>query len=215
MSLALSFETQPIMPWAEADGIYTSTRPNSEDAVATIASFCRYSGIQGEVAPSGGVYLKEDETITFAISALPWDPKPRDFFTPPGEVPRVVLSVSDNRFLKYWKLVVRNLILSYDLRQVATVYRPVVTANAIGLRIANLSVLTAAACRLQPISMTAEPDVAGKFTTRAAFDCYLGAPLNLLAGDVIAVAGIKYEVTEESEIDAMDTLTTARCERIS
>ena len=215
--MSLAFDTQSLMPWSESDGVYTSTRPNSADATALVASYCRYSGMRGEAVPSDGVYLHEDETVTFASNALPWEPKPQDTFTPSGDTPRVVIAVNDNRFLKYWKLTVRNLILSYDLQQSAIIYRPNVTASVSGLRLANLAVLRAATpCRLQPITMSAAAGrFAGKLLTRLAFDCYLGVPIRLLAGDVIEVESVKYEVTEQSEIDRLDTLTTVRCERIS
>lgn len=169
-----------------------------------------------EGVTSYGVYLIQKERITLATDALPFDPRPRDTVAPAGKCQRIVISTSGSPFLKFWTLEVQYPCLVDDLDQTATVYRPAPTATDEGFRNPNLAtVYTSQAVRLQPDTRTREWDTAGKVTTRSKFVCVFGSAVTLNAGYVVDVSGVKYEVTQQSEIESLGVLTFAAVERIS
>jgi hypothetical protein len=221
MAPRFAIDSQALLPWNEDTPLaYTSTR-NSGDVAGTVAIYSRYELGVSEAAVSNGVFLKNDEVLTFALGALvdgtgtAFDPKPRDFATPSGKAARVVLEVAEYRMLRYWSLKVRDLILAYDLHDSATVSRPAPTAAATGMRTPALATLAAAVpCRLQPEETARELDTMAKSTSRKGYTAYLGQALALLAGDVITVSGVKYEVLEQSKIANFDTLASVACERL-
>lgn len=211
-----ALDTQSSLPWAEATAAgYTSTR-TAGDASATLAAgaWCRYSMSEAEAAASNGVYLHHDEKVTFALDALPWDPKPRDVLTPAGERPRVVIEATPYRWLKFWDLKVRDLVLAYDLRDLATVRRSNPTPDAVGRRDRNpTDPYDGVPCRLQPTETSF--DLSGDRADQVKkFTCFLGQALTLDPGDTIVVDGVEYEATGQSDIDRFDTLTRVACERI-
>jgi hypothetical protein len=165
---------------------------------------------------SFGVYLIQKELVTLASDALPFDPRPRDTVAPAGKYPRTVTSVGGSPWLKFWTLESQYPSLVDDLDAVATVSRPAPTPTADGMRTPNLgAVYSNVAVRLQPDTRTREWDTAGKVTTRAKFVCVFGAAVVLNAGDVVQVAGVKYEVAEQGEMESLGLLTFAAVERIS
>jgi hypothetical protein len=211
-----AIDTQAYMPWAEATAAtYTSTR-TAGDATATLPAggWCRYTLGEVEAAVSNGVYLRTDETVTFALDALPWEPKPRDTLAPAGLSARVVLDVSPYRFLKFWSVKVRDLVLAYDLRDTCTVRRSNPAPDDAGRRDRNPTDPHAGVpCRLQPLD--AETDLAGdRVDQRRRYACFLGQALTLDPGDTLVVGGVEYEATGQSEIDRFDTLTRVACERV-
>lgn len=213
---ATAVDTQPLLPWPEAAAaVYTSSR-TAGDAAATLAAggWCRYALGQAEAAASNGVFLRTDEAVTFALDALPWDPKPRDVITPAGERPRVVLEATAYRWLKFWSLKVRDLVLAYDLRDACAVRRSSPSPTADGRRARNpADAHTGVPCRLQPVDTRTE--LGGpRVTQRRRFTCYLGQPLLLEPGDTLVVGGVQYEAVGQSDVDRFDTLTAVACERV-
>ena len=169
-----------------------------------------------EGATSYGVYTIQRELFTFATDDLAFVPKLRDTITPAGLYPRVVTSVGGSPWLKFHTLEAQYPSLAEDLDQTATVYRPAPTATAEGFRTPNLAtVYTSQLVRLQPDSRAREFDVLGKVTTRAKYVCVFGSAVTLNAGDVVEVSSVKYEVTEQSEIESLGLLTFAAVERLS
>lgn len=214
----LQFDTQGLLPWNEADWQYVSRRA-AGDVPGTLLKVSRYSLGAKEAARSNGVYLSTDETLTFALDLLDQagiTPKPRDLVTPPGEAERVVLSATPHRFLKFWSLVVRDLALTYDLRDRAAVRRSNPAPDAGGLRVRNPTDPHAdVPCRLQPEEWTRElsAEGMGRVTTRRRYTAFLGRPLLLEAGDTLVVGGVEYEAAGQSDVSQFDTLTRVACER--
>ena len=216
----LQFDTQALLPWTEDGGEYTSVR-TAGDVTVPLDGVARYSLGTKEAARSNGVYLATDEKVTFALAAAELaaagiTPKPRDRFNPAGCSERVVLSVTRNPFLKFWDLVVRDLVVAYDLRDLLTVRRSAPTAAADGLRVRNPADANPnVPGRLQPDEWQREIVTDRRVTTRRKYTAYLGQPLELQAGDTLVLAGVEYEVTGQSDISSFDTLTRVACERIS
>lgn len=208
--------SQTYLPWAETTAAgYTSTR-TAGDAAATLAAgaWCRYSMSEAEAAASNGVYLHHDEKVTFALDALPWDPKPRDVLTPAGDRPRVVIEATPYRFLRFWDLKVRDLVLAYDLRDTATVRRSAPAPDDAGRRDRNpTDAVTGVPCRLQPLD-TATDLTGERVDQTRRYTCFLGQPLLLEPGDTLVVSGVEYEAVGQSDIDQFDTLTRVACERL-
>jgi hypothetical protein len=176
----------------------------------------RHNQGTAEGLTSYGVYLIQKERITLASDALPFDPRPRDTVATVGGNARVVVSVGGSPFLKFWTLEVQFPCLVDDLDALATVYRPSPAPTDEGFRNPNLAaVYTDYAVRLQPDTRVREWDTAGKVTTRAKFVCVFGSAVTLNAGDVVDVSSVKYEVTEQSEVESLGLLTFAAVERIS
>ena len=122
----------------------------------------------------------------------------------------------DPKWLKFYSLSCRCPELAYDLRDLCSVLRPAPTPTAGGLRQANPTTLAAAVpCRIQPDDWSMEQDTAGRVTTRRRYTAYLGLPLELAAGDVLLVAGVRYECVGQSEIQQLDTLTAVKAERVN
>jgi hypothetical protein len=165
---------------------------------------------------SYGVYLIQRERYTIACDAVPFEPRPRDTIAPARKTARTITSVGGSPWLKFWVLEAQYPTLVDDLDQTATVYRPSNAPTNEGLRNATLSaVYSSQACRLQPDDRTREWDTLGKVTTRARYICIFGSAVTLNAGDVVEVSSVKYEVTEQSEIESLGMLTFAAVERIS
>ena len=215
----LQFDTQALLPWNETGFAYVSVGTEGV-LTATIASASRYALGTKEAARSNGVYLNTDEVVTFALDepallAEGITPKPRDTVEPPGECPRVVLDVQPNRFLKFWRLTVRDLVVAYDLRDLLTVKRSTPTPQADGSRLRNPSnAAVDVPGRLQPEEWQRELDTDQRVTTRRRYTAYLGQALVLEAGDTIVLDDTEYEVTGQSDISQLDSLTRVSCERI-
>lgn len=212
----LQIDTQSYLPWNEAGFAYTSVR-DSGNVTATIATASRYPMAVGEAAASNGVYLKGDEKITFALSALAFPPKPRDMIVPPGETTSaVVLETTKYSFLKFWELLVRNLILAYDLRETCTIKRPTVSAGTGGLRSATFTdIATSVPCKLNWDRTAFDQDgTLGRFTGKKQYTLWLGQRTETQAGDIVEVSSVQYEVTEPVGF-GIDGLTEIRCTRIA
>jgi hypothetical protein len=212
----MAFSTQSQSPWNEDGFTYVSVRPNSTNETVTVDDVSWYRGQYSQPAESNEVFQQADARATFSNTAIAFDPKPRDTITPTGGNTHVVISVVYASFLRFWKLVCRDLVLAYDLRDTATIQRPTSEPGADGLRTFSLSALASnVPARLQPESMDSEPDTLGGLTQRTNYAAYLGQALELKPGDLIEVSSVKYEVQEQSVISQVDTLTTVRCTRIA
>lgn len=165
---------------------------------------------------SYGVYTIRRERFTLACDALPFEPGLRDTVAPAKKNPRVVTSVGGSPFLKFWVLDAQYPTLIDTLDQTATVYRPSNAPDGEGFRNPTLATLYASqACRLQPDTTEREWDTAGRVTTRKRYVCVFGSAVVLQAMDVVEVSSVKYEVTQQSEVESLGVLTFALVERIS
>lgn len=165
---------------------------------------------------SFGAYAIQRERFTLAADALPFTPKLRDTVAPFGLPPRVVTEVGGSPWLKFHTLDAQYPSLADDLDATATVFRPAPTPTAEGMRTPNLAaVYTNVACRLQPDTMEVDFEAAGRVTTRRKFVAVFGSAVVLLAGDVLEVAGVKYEVKSQGEVEGLGVLTFASVERVS
>jgi hypothetical protein len=210
----LQVETQSFLPWNESDLAYTSVATAGNTNV-TIATYSRYDMGTKEAARSNGVYLATDDVITFSLAGPgAVVPKPRDRVAIGGKS-SVVITTDDNRFLKYWKLVCRNVSLSYQLNDTATILRSVPSPQADGLRLRNATTLASdVACRLQPEDWVTETTDARR-TKVSNYTAFLETEMVLQVGDTIQVGGVQYEVTGQSDIQNIDGLNRTACQRIS
>ena len=164
---------------------------------------------------SYGVYTIERELFTLATDAIAFTPKLRDTIAPANTTARVVMGVSGSPFLKFWTFEAQYPSLADDLDQSADVERATTAPTAEGLRNPTYTnVYTAVACRLQPDGRVREMDLLGGVKTVSSFVCVFGSAVVLKAGDLIEVSGVKYEVTEQSEVESLGLLTFAACQRI-
>ncbi len=164
---------------------------------------------------SFGEYTIARELFTIAVDAIPLAPRLRDTLTPSGLGARVITSVSGSPWLKFWTLEAQYPSLAGILDQMADVLRATNTPTDEGFRSPSFTeAYDDVPCRLQPDSRQREWDTAGGVKTRSRFVCVFGSAVTLNAGDVIDVNGVKYEVTEQSEIESLGLLTFAACERI-
>lgn len=213
--MSLQFATQSLLAWNEADLGYVSVR-NSGNVTATVETFARYSlGIK-EAAKSLGAYQAQDEKITFGFDELAFDPKPGDLVTPSGLSQRVVLNATPNRMMQFWDLMVRDLVLVYDLRDTCSIKRPTVSAGTGGLRAATFAdVATSVPCKLNWDRTAFDQDGAlGRFTGKKQYTLWLGQRTETQAGDIVEVSSVQYEVTEPVGF-GIDGLAEIRCTRIA
>lgn len=214
--MALTFDTQSFFNSVWGEEI---TYGRVGTVSSTVLTACRYQRGRSEGRRSNGVYTILTEQYTLATDALAFEPKVRDTITPTlapaAALGRVITKVEATNFLKFWLIDCQYPALAADLDQTATVYRPAPAPDAIGLRVANLAtVYTDHAVRLQPTERSFEEDIAGKFVTRAIYECVFAAAVVLNAGDVVEVSGVRYEVRGQSEIESLGLLTFADCTRI-
>ena len=218
-----AFDTQSLLLWNQDDSplVVTSVR-TAGDVSATIAagSWSRYTATFRESRPSKGIFAQGDYKVTFGFTSLTdFAPKPGDKLEWNGlENPARVLAVSSNEMLRYYDLQVRDLVLAYDLRSEVTVYRPTVSADSSGLRSRSLSaVYSEITGTLHADGWQQEPATAGRLLKRDRYTAYLAPTdtLTLLAGDLLDVAGVKYEITGNPVISAIDTLITVTCTRLA
>lgn len=169
-----------------------------------------------EGVTSYGVYTIARELFTLATDAIAFTPKLRDTIAPANLNARTVTSVGGSPFLKFWALEAQYPSLADDLDQTADVKRPTNSPTDEGFRSPSFSnAYSSVACRLQPDTRTREWDTAGGVKTRAKYVCVFGSTVTLNAGDVVEVSSVKYEVTEQSEIESLGVLTFAACERLT
>lgn len=205
--------TQDVLPWAETITI-VSVRPNSSNVTTTATNAGVYRVSMGEAAKSYGVYQAGDIKVTVDQS-LGFEPKPRDTITWGGQE-YTVLDVSGSNWLTFNTLSARNLTISGDLQQTATVYRATVSPDDYGSRSTTLTaVYSSVACRLQPETREREMDTLGGVKTRASYSCYFGSSVTINAGDTIQVSSVKYEAVSQSEIESISQLTVVACERLT
>lgn len=165
---------------------------------------------------SYGVYTIARELFTLATDALAFTPKLRDTITPSGQSARVVTQVGGSPFLKFWTFEAQYPSLADDLDQTADVKRPTNSPTNEGFRSPSFSnAYSSVACRLQPDTRTREMDLLGGVKTVSKFVVIFGSAVVLSAGDVVEVSSVKYEVTEQSEVESLGVLTFAGVERIS
>ena len=169
-----------------------------------------------EGATSYGVYTIASELFTLASDALAFAPKLRDTIAPANTQARVVTQVSGSPFLKFWTLEAQYPSLADDLDQTADVKRPTNSPTNEGFRSPTFTnAYSNVSCRLQPDTRTREMDLFGGVKTVSRFVVIFGTAVVLNAGDVVEVSTVRYEVTEQSEIESLGVLTFAGVERIS
>lgn len=207
-------------PWPEAVA-YTSTRTAGDVSAALYADGVYNLGTR-QVSESNGVYLSGDLTATLP-NPLPGGlgrPKPRDILTWDGTAYTVVEVPGRSDWFPgapFWRVVARNPVISYDLRETLTVKRPASAPGAGGLRAVG-SYATAATGdgRLQITGVDAEPDTAGKLATRTRADVFLAGAVLVSAGDVVEQANAtRWEVVGEATYDSLGLLTTLRVTRLT
>lgn len=176
--------------------------------------------IDGETegVTSYGVYTIRRESYTLATDAISnWTPKLRDTITPSGLAARVVTGIGPSSpWLKFWKVLTEYPALADSLDQTADVKRPTNSPTDEGFRSPSFTnAYSSVACRLQPDTRTREMDMLGGVKTVSRFVVIFGSAVVLNAGDVVEVSSVKYEVTEQSEVESLGVLTFAGVERIS
>lgn len=175
---------------------------------------CQYPNDESEGVTSYGVYTVLRETWTFATDALAFTPKIRDTITLSG-VTRVITSLISSPWLKFYKATTAYPALAADLDATARVERANPLPDDAGLRDPQfLTVYDDLAVRLQPDTRTREVGDSNRVYTRAKFVCVFGSAVTLDAGDVVVIDEVKYEVTEQSEIESLGLLTFAGVERV-
>ena len=212
--MSYTIDTQDFLPWAVETVVCTSKRPNSSDVTETVTNAGATQVSNAEAAKSNGVYVNGDAKFEFSSTAPAFELKPRDSLVWGGNTYIVQRAVRDS-FLNCVQVDARNFVMAADLRQTATVLRPDPEPNATGMRIPNLSTeYTDEPCRLQPLTRSREWATGGGERTRKAFECYFLTAVELEAGDVILVDGVRYEFTEQDSIEQLGDLTVASCERV-
>lgn len=213
----MTYSTQTVLPWAtetatvdyrQKDPAYSNTLTTSKAA--------RYLISLKEAASSNGVYLIGDERFTLDTADITDQPRPGDRLIHNNRN-LVILDCTGSPWMQFWNVTVRDLILQYDLRDTAIIRRPSPTPDAAGIRTPNQKVLAREVpCKLQPDTSQMEKDIdTGRTITRTQYSCFIGIPIDLLAGDVVEVDGVQYEVDRQSDISKIDTLTRASCSRVT
>lgn len=197
--------------WGESV-TYTVTGPGTTHAVTA----GRHIDGEEEGRTSFGVYTIRKETYTLATDAISnWTPKLRDTVAPTGLPARVVTGIGGSPFLRFWKLSTSYPALADALDQTGTLLRATSAATNQGYRNPTYAAVgSTLAVRLQPDTREREWDTTGKVTTRSRFQCVFGGAVTLNAGDLIEVSSVRYEVTEQSEVESLGLLTFAAVERI-
>jgi len=213
----VSYSTQSFLPWATETATvdYRQKDPAYSNTLTT-AKAARYLISLKEAASSNGVYLIGDERFTLDMADITDQPRPGDRLIHNNRN-LVILDCTGSPWMQFWNVTVRDLILQYDLRDTAIIRRPSPTPNAAGIRTPNQKVLAREVpCNLQPDTSQMEKDIdTGRVITRTQYSCFIGIPIDLLAGDVIEVDGVQYEVDRQSDISKIDTLTRASCSRVA
>lgn len=212
----MSYSTQSLLPWATETATvdYRQKDPAYSNTLTT-AKAARYLISLKEAASSNGVYLIGDERFTLDMVDITDQPRPGDRLIHNNRN-LVILDCTGSPWMQFWNVTVRDLILQYDLRDTAIIRRPSPTPDAAGIRTPNQKVLAREVpCKLQPDTSQMEKDIdTGRVITRTQYSCFIGIPIELLAGDVIEVDGVQYEVDRQSDISKIDTLTRASCSRV-
>lgn len=213
----MSYSTQSLLPWAtETATIDYRQKDPAYSNTLTTSKAARYLISLKEAASSNGVYLIGDERFTLDMADITDQPRPGDRLIHNNRN-LVILDCTGSPWMQFWNVTVRDLILQYDLRDTAIIRRPSPTPNAAGIRTPNQKVLAREVpCNLQPDTSQMEKDIdTGRVITRTQYSCFIGIPIDLLAGDVIEVDGVQYEVDRQSDISKIDTLTKASCSRVT
>ena len=212
-SFGLGWSTK-LFAWAEKNYTYTSVR-NSGNLIQTLPTVVRTPLGKKEIQKSQGVYVGEDVQIITDQAYFPFTPKTADSISSPTGPSLVVLSVKAVPLSQFYELICRDLVIVYDLQQLATINRPNVASTAGGLR--NVTGYTALAtnapCRLQSIDVTVESDTLGGSVSRRRFNLYMATDIDVLVGDVVVVNSVSYEIKEHPMVN-FDTLATIVVERI-
>lgn len=212
----LQFDTQAALPW-NTDGTLTvtSVRPNSSDDTESVTVYATYPGAVREAAASDGVFTYQDCKVTFASDAVTFNVKPADTLTFDGQTWKVK-QATKYPFLKYWSVDCFRLVIETDKCDSVGVYRPTVTAVGAGDRSRSLvQVGSAVNGRLQSDGWGQEKEVDGRLVKRERYKCYLASPVTLLAGDILRVSGVDYEVTGSAGIDVLESFAYGTCERVT
>lgn len=213
----MSYNTQSFLPWAtETATVDYRQKDLAYSNTLTTTKAARYLINLKEAASSNGVYLIGDERFTLDTTDITDQPRPGDRLIHANRN-LVILDCTGSPWLQFWNVTVRDLILQYDLRDSAIIRRPSPTPNAAGIRTPNQKVLARdVPCNLQADTSQMEKDQdTGRTITRTQYNCYIGIPIDLLAGDVIDIDGVQYEVDRQSDISKIDTLTRASCSRVT
>lgn len=182
-----------------------------------------------EANPSAGVYTRHDQVWFLPVAVCETAnlrPKIGDYFpdpdptygpTPPGPAPRLtVLEVGRNPERQYWRLIVRDLALHYQLRDVVTHLRPANKPDGSGGRavLPFATVTAAVAARIQERDRRPEP-VHGRRVVRISYSVWVGVRLDARAQDVIRdINNLDYTVIAALDPDRIDALQEIQCERI-
>lgn len=206
------------LTWGNVQAVQVTSIANSGDSIFEISVAKRRAPGFTELAPSGGVYTKQD-VVWLLPKVLADDvgftPKPGDKVTAEG-VNWTILECPLNTLRSTYRCMTRDLILAYDLRGELSVNRPAATTttdDAGGRTYTYTQPYSGIACRFQETS--SEPsDERGKRATVKRYTVTVNQRLRLTMEDqIVDENGEVYELTGWDNADRIDQLMTLECRK--
>jgi hypothetical protein len=167
-----------------------------------------------ELLPSSGVYAGQDITWLVPAKLLTLEPKPGDRIVDGEDVAWTVLKVDHQVQRTIWRLEARNLVLAFDLRDLAAIYRPDSALDqAKGRTPAFTAVYSGIPARFQKIR-TEQVEERGRRGLRETWSVVIDRQLSITNEDQVRDAsGTIYQVTGYHNPARVDELPVIDCAR--
>lgn len=207
--------------WDGLEAVTLTVRKNSGDIDYVLASAKRRVMTNRELAASAGRYTGSDLVwlIPAELLAAGVRIKPADTITesPVKKQTWTVLEASEQTLQTIWKLMCRDMVIAYDLRDLLTLEIPVVGQEDSAARANEWeAAYSDIACRMQPLN-TEVFEERGKRTTQTRFDCFISQQVNPWNEDgdwgrvLLSDSGKVYTITGYRQPDRIDQLPVLEC----
>jgi hypothetical protein len=214
MAVTLDLSTDYLV-WDDPEAVTLTSVRNGGNATAAVANAFRLQLTTRELAASGGAYQALDRVFLVPRAELPagWACKVGDKVTDADAVVYNVLNADHQLQRTLWRLVCRDPVIAYDLRDLVDLYAPTWAQDATGARIATYAAVASnLAGRLQPTDGKRIEEL-GKPGDVRTYTLTLAAAVAVTTDHQVRAGGVIYEVTgwrNEGRIDELMVVDLVR-----
>ncbi len=210
--------SQEYLVWDNREAVTFRSRGTNASQDFPISDAKRRAPTYKELAASNGAYTGQDLVWLIPATLAPAytsrsAPKPGDKVVS-AEATWTALEVALNNLKSTWRLVTRNLVLAYDLRDTVDIERATVTYDAAGGPLRTFAaVYSALACKVQLITQELA-DVLGVRGFKGTYAVTVAQDVTLVQGDRVKWGSVYLDVLKQHNPQRIDELPVLDCVKL-
>ena len=211
--MALDF-SQDYLIWDTYEAGTLTSRDNAGNTDLSIARAHRNALTRREIEASQGAYRGDDIAFHLPTALLgSTTPKSGDYWTDADSVRYNVLIAIRSTHKATWRIICRNPIIAYGLRQRVNIYQATFAQDAGKARTPTFTLkYPAVAARIQPQDGSQE-DTRGKRLDRRRYTIWVAEDLDVSADDQVRFDDAIYTINSWRGMETLDNLMALDCTR--